>query len=259
MVLVAAWKKLNSYLKILEIIMVGMICLILVLSYISIDIKTAILPLITIFTVSLLLLTYFVYYFGKDKLKAGDVTFVNMGLSVYWATANVSNGVILEDVSNHYSWGGLNYKSFYGIKTCATYDKKFNDIAGDINYDVVSSELGGETTQTKQALRMPTKSELEELINSCNWELVKNNGMLGYKVTSKINDNFIFLPLKGFYDEDTLIGDSTIGAYWSSTPNENDTKESYALYIEKGVPSIISISRHCGLLVRPVYKAPIFM
>lgn len=105
---------------------------------------------------------------------------------------------------------------------------------------------------------MPTKRECEELINLCNWELVNKGDQVGYKVTNKINKNFIFLPLKGYYDEDVLIGDSTIGAYWTSTPNQDDPRESYALYIEGGVPSIKSISRHCGLSVRPVYTFPIF-
>ena len=41
---------------------------------------------------------------------------------------------------------------------------------------------------------MPTVDEWNELKSNCTWEEVKDDDiLLGYRVTSKTNDNYIFL------------------------------------------------------------------
>jgi hypothetical protein len=55
---------------------------------------------------------------------------------------------------------------------------------------------------------MPTYNELRELHKNCSWKWTNKNGMNGYKVTSKINSNSIFLPASGGMG---------MGYYWSSS------------------------------------------
>ena len=64
--------------------------------------------------------------------------------------------------------------------------------------------------------RMPTKAEQEELIRNCTWELITQNGVNGYKVTSKVNSNSIFLPLGGYCIEDKIMHADFFGDSWSS-------------------------------------------
>lgn len=57
---------------------------------------------------------------------------------------------------------------------------------------------------------MPTKAQIEELINKCKWEYTEN----GYKVTGP-NGNSIFLPSAGYRHGDKLIGKGVAGYYAS--------------------------------------------
>ena len=47
--------------------------------------------------------------------------------------------------------------------------------------------------------RMPTKEELQELIDSCQWERVTLNSVIGNKITGP-NGNSIFIPAAGSYN-----------------------------------------------------------
>ena len=70
--------------------------------------------------------------------------------------------------------------------------------------------------------RMPTLEEMYELTQECTWTWVDNNGIVGYKVTSKTNGNHIFLPAAGFRVNDQLIDEDFFGYYWMSTPYEEE-------------------------------------
>ena len=66
---------------------------------------------------------------------------------------------------------------------------------------------------------MPTKAEQEELMdtNNCTWEWIARNGVNGYKVTSKKNGNFIFLPAAGSLFSSYLGNAGSDGNYCSSS------------------------------------------
>ena len=101
---------------------------------------------------------------------------------------------------------------------------------------------------------MPTKAEYDELrdTNNCTWEWTTQNGVNGYKVTSKINGNSIFLPAAGYRDNDNLIIAGSNGYYWSSSL---DTSSDYACYVNfhsSGVYLLSSDYRYSGRSVRAV-------
>ena len=68
---------------------------------------------------------------------------------------------------------------------------------------------------------MPTKAEIDELLNTsnCTWTWTTQNGVKGYKVTSKKNGNSIFLPAAGERNSDDLNDAGRYGYYWSSQLN----------------------------------------
>ena len=86
--------------------------------------------------------------------------YVDMGLSVKWATCNVGADSP-NDYGNYYAWGETETKSSYDEGNCETWKKKIGDIGGTIR-DVAHAEWGG-------GWRMPTVAEFEELRHNCIW------------------------------------------------------------------------------------------
>ena len=140
--------------------------------------------------------------------SAGSYDYVDLGLSVKWATHNIG-AKKMTDVGEYYAWGEttpyvekLTYKNYgWGFPPCSD-----DAILASI-YDT-ATELWG------RSWRMPTGKELKELIDRCTWTWVdnmNNTSMSGYVATSKINGKSIFLPASKF-----ISGTS------SYTPKDND-------------------------------------
>ncbi len=83
----------------------------------------------------------------------------------------------------------------------------------------------GTTTDVAQYLtdyRMPTKTEMQELIDNCTVTTVTQDNVKGLKFTSKKNGNSIFLPDVGGYDGDTFYSPEMMSCcYWTSTGPTN--------------------------------------
>lgn len=92
-------------------------------------------------------------------MVGGNSDYVDLGLSVKWATRNVgADGP--EEIGGFYSW------------------------------DETESKLGG-------SWRMPTTDEINELIENCTWTWASVNGEIGFLITSNkpgYTDRSIFLP-----------------------------------------------------------------
>lgn len=107
--------------------------------------------------------------------------------------------------------------------------------------------------------QMPSKEQFEELINPdySLLEFVTQNGVVGLKVTSKINGNAIFLPAAGEYAYNGYEGAGMKGCYWSRTRYAGEPWFAHLLLFQPRFDNIISTYgyRFCGQSVRPVrYK-----
>ena len=88
--------------------------------------------------------------------------------------------------------------------------KNQNEEGGFYTYDEAVAKFGN---------RLPTKSQLEELISKCRWKWTGN----GYQVTGP-NGASITLPAAGYSDCSGRVSRvSMFGNYWSSTPNGSET------------------------------------
>ena len=132
--------------------------------------------------------------------------YVDLGLSVKWATCNVGANSP-EEYGDYFAWGETKPKDSYkwstykwcnGSKDKLTkyckesyYGRVDNKTVLDLVDDAAHVNLGG-------AWRMPTKEEIRELKDNCTWTWTTQNGVNGYLVTSKKNDNSIFLPAAGY-------------------------------------------------------------
>ena len=90
--------------------------------------------------------------------------------------------------------------------------------------------------------RMPTNTELTELRNNCTWTWTTQNGVNGYKVTSKGNGNSIFLP----------AAEGSHGNYWSSSLDADDPYSAWYVYFTSGNVYRVSHYRRSAFNVRPV-------
>lgn len=170
---------------------------------------------------------------------------VDLGLSVKWATKNVGASSP-SDYGDYYAWGETSTKSSYTKKNSLTYKKKIPDISGNPQYDVARARWGG-------SWRLPTKAELEELKNKCTWTWTTQGGHKGYKVTGK-NGKSIFLPAAGWRDETSSYYVGEYGHYWISTPDGSNTDYAYNLYFYFSNHIVGCYRRYDGRSVRPVVE-----
>lgn len=180
---------------------------------------------------------------SSNKINGHE--YVDLGLSVKWATCNVGANYP-NSFGNYYAWGELNPKSYYSYDNCHTYNEELDDISGKLKYDVARKMWGG-------TWRMPTRSEMDELVNNCNWELEIENNFAYYRIIGP-NGNYISLPATGYFEYSYISDELCSGQYWTSTPYTiNDYNESsYALiFSEKSVKTERRV-RYLGRTIRPV-------
>lgn len=188
----------------------------------------------------------------QDSLDAASATtgmyngheWVDLGLSVLWATCNVGASSPSE-YGDYYAWGETVTKSNYTTDNSKTYNKNVSDISGNPEYDIATAKWG-------ENWRMPMKEELEELANKCKWQWTELDGRNGYKVTGP-NGNNIFLPSTGYKEFSSCSNKGEV-LCWSATPadTKNNDMFAYALFFNRNNDGMIYFTRNCGVCVRPV-------
>ena len=186
--------------------------------------------------------------------------YVDLGLSVMWATTNVG-AESAEEYGDYFAWGETTTKDYYGWSTykwCKGTDTSLTKYCIKATYGADGFTDGLTTLLPEDDAahvhwgamwRMATKSEFQELIDNCRWETTTLNGVKGYRVTSTVpgyTDRSIFLPLAGFLNHD--IGNSQKGTtvrYWSSTGNNSSASNLHEAMIEGN-------TRRIGMSIRPV-------
>lgn len=157
-----------------------------------------------------------------------------------WATCNVGASKP-EACGSYFAWGETKLKDEYTSGNNLTYGKPMDDISGT-EYDAATVNWGGNW-------RMPTEEEMKEMVSMCVWEGTMQNQVYGYKLTSKINGNSIFLPAAGYRDGASLYNAGSTGAYWSSSPSSNISANDFFF---GSISGMSSSNRNKGYSIRPV-------
>ena len=144
------------------------------------------------------------------------------------------------EYGGYYNWGKTTNKD-----TSGAYKDGTDALTGN---DDTATNLWGSNW------RMPTKEELDALLNNqnctCTW--TTQNGVNGLLCTGKgdYKDNSVFLPAAGNFCIGNVGGQSYYGSYWSSTPNSSDN--AYYLHYVSYSKSVGNDGRANGFSVRPV-------
>ena len=174
---------------------------------------------------------------SEFSINANGHEYVDLGLSVLWATCNVG-AIKAEDIGGYYAWGETevigdydDYLYRHGEDPDKYYDFIGQDISGT-KYDVAAVKWKG-------SWRMPTADEFMELVEKCDWLSENYHGMMGFRVTGP-NGNSIFLPAAG--GDDGKGNDPDVGVdgnYWTSTmrSEDNGTKYEWACCFEFTISS----------------------
>ena len=200
-----------------------------------------------------------------------EMEYVDLGLSVKWATCNLGASKPTE-CGGYYQWAGTKDVSDTKIyldwdncpyhtgssstsgwtkyNTRSSYGTVDNKTVLEAKDDAASVALGGKW-------RIPTDTEWDELRNTsnCSWTWTSIDGVNGYKVQSKksgYSDQWIFLPAAGYRFDYYLSNVGSYGFYWSSSLNTDYPNYAYYLYLSSSSVKKNNLSRYYGRSVRPV-------
>lgn len=169
----------------------------------------------------------------------GGHNYVDLGLQsgLRWATCNLG-AANPEDFGDYYAWGETS--PYNG--SCI-----YND-----NPTTLPSDRDAASVNWDGGWRMPTETEMNELINNCTWQWITHNGVNGYCVTGP-NNNSIFLPAAGHrsgYDSYLNVGSN--GSYWSGSLYTSSSGYAYYLNFSSNSYRMNNYDRSYGRSVRPV-------
>ena len=181
------------------------------------------------------------------KYVAGNA--IDLGLSVLWSDINLG-ATTPESFGEYFAWGETKPKEQYSKDNYMHYDHSMNQYL-DIGEDISGTKYDAAHVNLGNGWRMPSNTELQELIKNCEWEWVKSGNTLGYKITGK-NGNYIFLPAGGRILYSTVSSQNEWTEYWSSSERQKYRGDAYLL-VENGYnPTVISSDKIYGVPIRPV-------
>ncbi len=172
---------------------------------------------------------------------------VDLGLSVKWAACNIGAGEPYE-CGSYYAWGEIQTKKTYESNYFDREFRKYNKNSRTVldQYDDAAHRLWG------GGWRMPTKDEIQELVDKCKWEWTTLNGVSGYRVTGT-NGRSIFLPITGMRLDTRLLYSDTSAYYWSASLGPSSSEMAWQLHFKSNEINVSALVRSVGRVIRPVH------
>ncbi len=177
--------------------------------------------------------------------------YVDLGLSVKWAKCNIDANSP-EEIGSYFAWGETATKTEYSESNY--FDKSYSKfknsgkkiICGTTN-DIATKRLG-------KSWQMPTKKQIDELVNNLEWSYTTINGQEVLEGIAS-NGNSIIFPITGMYAGSSIQSKSQ-GCYWGGElyANANDNSKASMFSFFKGQsPRSSNYYRYEGMAIRPVY------
>lgn len=192
-----------------------------------------------------------------------DHEFIDLGLSVNWATFNIGTTKYSpQSPGDYFAWGETVTRREF-VQNYYLEPKQGHYYEGKLS--VLESCDDAATVLWDKDWRLPTKEEFQELIDKCKWEWTRSYSHWGYNVTGP-NGNSIFLPAGGMMRRKTEYVNYESGLYywtssckfddperepkaWSFTSNSDGPDKSKDRYM---IISLTPLSIPTGRSIRPV-------
>lgn len=210
----------------------------------------------------------------ENPNKLNGRVYVDLGLpsGLLWADSNVntrlpeSYGLYIawaETVPNEdynytfpyykYSIGGESYTDPQLSKYCNNAALGFDGYSDNLTTIEASDDAA--TAQWGEGWRIPTKEEMQELIDNCTITWTTRRGFNG-KLFTGPNGNSIFLTANGsFVGDDDTAGEGLYGRYWTSSLNTDAPGRAWSLNFTEDNCSVENNQDRCnGLAIRPVCR-----
>ena len=205
---------------------------------------------------------------------AQEAEYVDLGLSVKWATCNLG-ATKPEERGDFYAWGELEpNKSKFSWDTY----KHGKVVNGDIKFTKYCTDpawgLDGFVDNKKKLdpeddaaharlgapWRMPTRNEANELVEACTWSKEVINGNVCFRGTSKYNGKSIIIKASGRVNNSQLEEDDQATNIWVSDDLFQTPQQTLALFLVETVAgsdvvvkaAAAYFPRYLGLTIRPV-------
>ena len=208
------------------------------------------------------------------KSNVVEPEYVDLGLSVKWATFNVG-ATRPEEYGDYFAYGetepyyssqdpltwkdgkssGYDWPSYKWCNGSSTSLTKYNTNSsyGTVdNKTVLDPEDDAAHVNWGGSWRMPTIDEWIELGTKCTWTGTTQNGVNGRLVTGP-NGKSIFLPAAGIRSDADLNNAGPYGNFWSSSLNTDDPYFAYGVNFYSDYVFRKNYYRYYGFSVRPVY------
>ena len=179
---------------------------------------------------------------NNAQVSSGEA--VDLGLSVLWASCNVG-ATSPEEFGDKYAWGETETKDTFTESNYIWYDPYTLTFA-DLGKDISGTELDVARVKWGGDWRMPTFSELSELMIKCTWTWANINSVNGFKITGQ-NGNSIFIPVQ----EKCTLWTSTLYSEYQGT-FYTAYCQAFSTTFKSGIEVYNFTERHRGNYIRPV-------
>lgn len=182
----------------------------------------------------------------KEEVKE-EHEFVDLGLpsGCLWATCNIGADKPT-DSGDYFAWGATEP---YNLDDCNTDNYKNTEAARITEID---DEHDAATLLWGKEWRMPTLTDIAELIEHTEFEFVENDELNYAVYTSKINGNKLIFPAAGYVYGSTLYNRGSYGYYWSRS--RFSSASAWSLDVYSGGQGMSYNGRFDGFSVRPVRR-----
>ena len=212
--------------------------------------------------------------------KKDNHEYVDLGLSVKWATCNIGASSP-EETGLYFAWGETSGYTAHYVKKLryyvpdgkdftwddyttkfGTYDENASPDYGFTKYntngpEILDAEDDAAVVNWGDGWRMPTKEEFDELLENTNSAFTVQNGVSGLLLTSTVEgytDKFLFFPAVGYADNGQVYSIGANGNYWSASLGSEDVNSACGLNFSGGYCGVYDDNRYYGYAVRPVFS-----
>ena len=196
---------------------------------------------------------------------------VDLGTGVKWATCNIG-AENPEDFGLYFAWGETegygqdvsdghffdwgSYKLCWGDEnSLKKYNSSLSCGASPDNKTYLDDADDAANVNWGSNWHIPSEHAMQSLIDNCVWTWTTQNDVNGYKVSSKTNNNYIFIPAAGDRVNSSFYESNTEGNYWTTKRDFGNNCGAIGLSFNSQSRHVGPYGKRCiGLSIRPVYR-----